>query len=101
MKFKDTPRYDHPCPKHGAGACVDRSRWLSCHRTSGGVIVYTGVRAVEVRSPWSIQIARSAIRPAASKTLEGSAGRLPERVKSQRSGETHHEPTPRALHDEP
>jgi hypothetical protein len=40
MKSKDIPSYDHPCPWHGDGAFVDRSRWVSCHRTSCGVIVY-------------------------------------------------------------
>lgn len=39
-KPEDSPTYDHPCAEHGCGALQDRNRWLSCHRTSHGVVVY-------------------------------------------------------------
>jgi hypothetical protein len=37
---EDNSTYDHPCSKHGSGALQDRDRWLSCHRTSHGIVVY-------------------------------------------------------------
>lgn len=32
--------FDAPCPAHGDDAVVDRSSWLSTHRTSAGTVVY-------------------------------------------------------------
>jgi pimeloyl-ACP methyl ester carboxylesterase len=44
-----------PCPQHGHRAATDPDRWLSLHRTSGGIVVYyrcsCGRPAVTVHPP--------------------------------------------------
>jgi pimeloyl-ACP methyl ester carboxylesterase len=70
------PSLSRPCPQHGHRVAADPDRWLSTHRTSGGVVVYyrcsCGRPAVTVCPPGS------AMQPADNRAARNRLLALPD-----------------------